>query len=167
MSVFTQVYEEAQGLVSIFKNALCYTLAYITVTKIDATQQDIVLVVIAVAVVIFFSVVVKTQLEKLFAPPVSTDTNTRDTTAANLILLFTGPLECLLFLLTITTNILTQFLSTLLAKWVTTFPPSNNNPTRDVLPVACLSLVLFWALLFSVGGVQLTSDKLNLKRKDA
>lgn len=65
MSVFSQVYSEARDLINIFKNALCYTLAYTTVNKIDATEQDIILVVIAVSVVIFFTVVVKTKLQTL------------------------------------------------------------------------------------------------------
>jgi hypothetical protein len=163
MSVFTQVYSEARDLINIFKNALCYTLAYTTVTKIDATEQDIILVVIGVSVVIFFTVIIKTKLQSIHTLERTENTTIEETEQLRLITLFTGPLECLLFLLTIATNTLTQFLSTLLARWVLTFPPSANNPIKDVLPVASLSLIMFWTLMYSVGAVQLTSETIKQK----
>jgi hypothetical protein len=146
MAFFTRFYAESQGLVELFKNALCYTLAYNSVSAIDATEQDVVLVIICVSVFIFFTVAIKTQLESIFVQ-------------RSLLLEFlTGPLECVLFLCTIVTNILTQFLSTLLARWVVTFPPGSSTNIGDVLPVAAISLILFWALMYSIGAVELVSD---------
>lgn len=136
--------DEALQVVNLFKNALCYTLAFSTVQDIEQNEADLVFVGISVCVCVFGVTAVKTWVAQ-FA------TLQEDYIAKDLL---KGPLECVIFLLNITLNVLTQLLSTLLARWIVTLPPQSESVLTSTLPVATLSLALFWALLFSVSGAE-------------
>lgn len=147
-SMYTEIAEQCRSLIVIFKNALCYTLAFTIVSRIqEANEEDIILVCISIFISILFAVLIKTQTEIVIR---------RGQTHGVYSTFFTGPLECILFLLEISCNILTQFLSTLVSRYVLTWPPATN-PVKDILPISVLSLVLFWALMFSVGAIELKS----------
>jgi len=61
-----------------------------------------------------------------------------------------GPIKCISFLSSITLNILTQFLSTLVAKYVLTFVPDPSN-IKEVSYVLLIVLSLFWCMLYALG----------------
>ena len=141
--VYGDIYEQCRSLTEIFKNALCYTLAFTIVSRLqESNEEDIILVCISIFIAILFAVVIKTQTEKVI--------NIRATTLYSTF--FMGPIQCILFLLEIVCNILTQFLSTLVSRYVLTWPPAAN-PVKDILPISVLSLVLFWALMYSIGAI--------------
>ena len=136
-SLFSDLVSEGLELDTLFKNALCFTLAYTTVQSMIATEQDIVIVGIGVVIGIFFLVLLKNQLQYLQKEHANSISQ--------------GPLAALLFLCDLSVNTFVQFISTLMAQWVTTFPASVENPVKDILPIVLISITLFWSLLYSVG----------------
>lgn len=85
------VYEiegETLEVVSLFKNALCYTLAFTTVQGIEQNEADLVLVAISVCVCVFGVTLLKGKLKSLLHSKTLPE-------------LFIGPFECVLFLVRI------------------------------------------------------------------
>ena len=126
-------------LVQIFQNALSYTVALTTLQHSTENSSDLFLLALSISIVVFILVFLRNGLETA-----RKDIQTRSD-------YMTGILGCLLFLVNLTSNIFTQFLSTICAQYVVSFTPTYDDPLINVLPTLAITLSLIWVLLYSLG----------------
>jgi hypothetical protein len=132
---------EERQLLSLFKNALSYTLALTTLTEISKDSPEYLFLGIGTAAVILLLLGLQLQINRLL--------EAKDANNKPLYGFFIGPLKCLTFLSTIIVNIVTQFLSTIIAKYILSFVPTVTN-FQEVGYILLIVLSLFWCVLFAV-----------------
>ena len=138
---------EARTLLSVFKNAVSFTLAITTLTEISKDSPDyLYLIMSTISGIVFLSLI---QYEMKTAKQASSNA-LNSPNGTQWMSAIHGPIKCISFLVSITLNILTQFLSTLIARYIITFVPDTTN-IYQVGYILILVLCLFWCGTYSIG----------------
>lgn len=136
--------QEGSQLLSLFKNAVSYTLAITALTELSKSTPDYLFLILGTLACTVLLLFIQTEVNLILK-------STKFTTAIGSLYEFVlGPLKCLSFLLSIIVNILTQFLSTLIAKYVLTFTPNLAN-FEEIVYILLVILSLFWCVIYAVG----------------
>lgn len=141
------VAREGFALLGVFKNAITFTLALTTLTEITRESPDYLFLMLSTLGIIALTLIIQTEISNLTT---RSDTIDEKDKSHKLYYALRGPLKCLSFLTSITLNILTQFLSTMIAKYILTFVPNPSN-IYDVSYVLVIVMCLFWCALYSLG----------------
>jgi len=138
---------EFRSLLSVFKNAVAFTLAITTLTEISRDSPDYLYLIMSTLVGIIFLSLIQFEMKtaKQFIKNEFKESNDKQW-----ISIIHGPMKCISFLVSITLNILTQFLSTLIARYIITFVPDTTN-IYQVGYILVLVLCLFWCGTYSIG----------------
>ena len=131
------IIQQSGDLLQVFQNALAYTVALSALQQSAEDNSDFFIVSLSVSIIVGLLAFARNQLKVL-----SVDSDVE---------LVHGLIQCSRFLLNLACNIFTQFLSTLVARYVITFVPTLSDPLTNVLPTLLITLSLLWALLYSLG----------------
>jgi len=132
------VAKEGKQLLSVFKNAIAFTLALTTLTEVSKESPDYLYLILSSICLICIVTIIQIEVDVYKASISAKGKGIQ------------GPIKCISFLSSITLNILTQFLSTLVAKYVLTFVPDPSN-IKEVSYVLLIVLSLFWCMLYALG----------------
>ena len=136
--------QEGSQLLSLFKNAVSYTLAITALTELSKSTPDYLFLILGTLSCMILLLFVQTEVNIILK-------SSKVTKALGSFYDFIlGPLKCTSFLLSIVINILTQFLSTLLAKYVLTFTPNLAN-FEEIIYILLVILSLFWCVIYALG----------------
>lgn len=147
MSDSNAIFDEARQQILLFKNALGYTLAFQALTNSVDTRQSFVSLGLSVAIVLFIIVVLRDQLRG-FDRSIFNDSG-RVTRQEPVLV---GVIRSGHFFLDVVVNVLTQFLSTIIGRYIIEFSPDLNNLLLVVFPIILLTFTLLWTLLLSLGA---------------
>lgn len=131
--------QQSNDLLQLFQNALAYTVALTALQQTAADTSDYFVLSLSVALVVFILAFARTLLDRIIERRSKTDS------------IINGIFKCLRFLVFLSCNIFTQFLSTVIARYVINFVPTLANPMSTVLPTLLITLSLLWTLLYSLG----------------
>lgn len=138
------IQNEAKTLLGIFKNSVSFTLAITTLTELSKTSPEYLYLIISTIILIGIITLIRQEVSDIRARE---EVKLEQTNGVSILY---GPIRCIGFLANILLNILTQFLSTLIARYILTFVP---DPT-DIYQVSYILLVilsLFWCGLYTIG----------------
>ena len=142
MSATDQFIKQGGDLLQLFENALAYTVALSALQKIADDSSEYFLLSVSVALVVFILALGRSAVTSIVEQQVS---NGADRGLTH------GIFLCAKFLITLACSIFTQFLSTIVARYVIQFVPTLDNPIINVVPTLVITLSLLWILLFSIG----------------
>lgn len=139
------VINEARSLLSVFKNAVSFTLAITTLTELSRESPEYLYLILSTIVVVVLVTLIRLEITQM-----RLGIETRMKKNENYTSLIYGPVRCLGFLSNILLNILTQFLSTLVARYILTFVPDPSD-IYNVSYILIIVLCLFWCALYTIG----------------
>jgi hypothetical protein len=140
----------------VFVNALSFTLSITAVQQyVTSNTSELITLVCTIAVLAAFFVVLETQISDRFK-------SIRPGGTARLL---AGPVGLLTHLLRTTTQVLVNFLSVTVGRWVMTLTPTDIQ-FWDTVTAVLLGVSLLWFVGISVGLMRLPEPDAGKTRKD-
>lgn len=133
------VLREGKQLLSVFKNAIAFTLSLTTLDQLAQNSPDYLYLLLSTLGLIGVITLLQIEVDFYRAQPTRA-----------VVSFATGPIKYLSFLTSNILNILTNFLSALVAKYIITFVP-NPTDIKEVAYVLLIVLSLFWCMLYAIG----------------
>jgi hypothetical protein len=134
----SSVLQEGKQLLSVFKNAIAFTLSLTTLDQLSHDAPDYLYLILATLGIIGVITLIQIEVDYYKA------TLTRVTSV------LLGPIKYISFLTSNCLSILTNFLSALVAKYIITFVPDPTD-IKEVAYILLLVLSLFWCMLYAIG----------------
>lgn len=139
------ILNEGKSLIVVFKNAVSFTLAITTLTEISRESPEYLYLILSTIVVVALVTLIRLEITRMRGSIELKMQNDKKYSS-----LIYGPVRCLGFLSSILLNILTQFLSTLVARYIITFVPDPSD-IYNVSYILIIVLCLFWCALYTIG----------------